>query len=63
MNRAFKVDYSFASLVELSDEDRQRLVHQAIERADEMDVGEDEIGLLTWTLAGERSISRAPRKP
>ena len=53
MNRAYKVDYSFTSLLELSDEDRQRLVHQAIERADEMDVGEDETFAICLGFAGK----------
>jgi hypothetical protein len=53
MDRAFRVDHTFAALVELSDDDRERLVHQAIERADEMDGGEDETFVICLGVAGK----------
>ena len=57
MSRAFKVDCTFAVLVELSDEDRRRLVHQAIERADELDVGDDETFVICLSFADKDWIA------
>jgi hypothetical protein len=53
MERAFRVDYTFSALVELFDDDRQLLAHEAIERADAMDVGEDETFVICLGFAGK----------
>jgi hypothetical protein len=57
MERAFRVDFTFSALVELSDDDRQGLVHEAIERADAMDVGEDAAFVICLGFAGKEWLA------